>query len=76
MSSLAHHPSISYVRDENVALASVCEGKYDFGFFLNPTGVSDVSRVASELDKMPPKSTYFFPKLLTGLVINPLWQGR
>lgn len=70
--ALSHHPDIAYVRDEGEALALVREGHFQFAFFLNPTQVGQVSQVASAGDKMPPKSTYFFPKLLTGLVISPL----
>jgi uncharacterized protein (DUF1015 family) len=37
-----------------------------------PAGIKHVQEIASKLEKMPPKSTYFYPKLLTGLVFNPL----
>jgi uncharacterized protein (DUF1015 family) len=37
-----------------------------------PAGMSHVEAIASNLEKMPPKSTYFYPKLLSGLVLNPL----
>ena len=37
-----------------------------------PTGMEHVEAIASNLEKMPPKSTYFYPKLLSGLVLNPL----
>ena len=47
----------------------VRKGIYDGAFFLNPTGVKDVERVALSGERMPPKSTYFYPKLLTGMVI-------
>jgi len=40
---------------------------------LNPTRVRQVCDVADADDKMPQKSTYFYPKLITGLVMNPLW---
>ena len=39
---------------------------------LRPTPVEQVREVAAAGETMPPKSTYFFPKLLTGLVFNPL----
>ena len=41
-------------------------------FLMNPTLVSQVQRVADEGLVMPHKSTYFYPKVLTGLLINPL----
>ncbi len=47
-------------------------GEADAAFFLRPTPVAQVRAVADEGETMPPKSTYFFPKLLTGIVFNPL----
>jgi uncharacterized protein (DUF1015 family) len=43
---------------------------FSAAFFLNPTKVEDVEKAALSSIRMPPKSTYFYPKLLTGLVIN------
>jgi uncharacterized protein (DUF1015 family) len=43
----------------------------DAAFLLEPTPVRSISAVAREGDVMPQKSTYFYPKALTGLVINP-----
>jgi uncharacterized protein (DUF1015 family) len=40
---------------------------------LNPTPPAAIRDVALAGDRMPQKSTYFYPKLLTGLTINPLW---
>jgi uncharacterized protein (DUF1015 family) len=39
-------------------------------FFLNPTKIEQITAVALKGDKMPPKSTYFYPKVVSGLVIN------
>ncbi len=39
---------------------------------MNPPSIGDVERVSDSGVTMPEKSTYFFPKLLTGLVMNPL----
>jgi uncharacterized protein (DUF1015 family) len=44
----------------------------DLAFLLEPTPVADIIAVAADGDVMPQKSTYFYPKALTGLVINPL----
>jgi uncharacterized protein (DUF1015 family) len=44
----------------------------DLAFLLEPTPVADIMAVAADGDVMPQKSTYFYPKALTGLVINPL----
>jgi len=47
-------------------------GGVDAAFLLDPTPVGAITAVAADGDVMPQKSTYFFPKALTGLVINPL----
>ena len=62
----------SYEMDVSTARRMVDEGEYDAAFFLNPTRVSDVERVALKALRMPPKSTYFYPKVQTGFVINDL----
>jgi len=62
---------IEYEMDPKVVLKRLEEG-YDAAFFLRPTDVKEVEEVALECLRMPPKSTYFYPKLLTGFVINPL----
>ncbi|MFO0751957.1 MAG: DUF1015 domain-containing protein [Thermodesulfovibrionales bacterium] len=61
---------IAYEMDVKEAAGKVRRGDFDGVFFLNPTGVEDVERVALSHLRMPPKSTYFYPKLLTGMVIN------
>ena len=43
----------------------------DAAFLLEPTPVASIAAVAADGDVMPQKSTYFYPKALTGLVINP-----
>ena len=64
---------IGYEMDIAKALDLVNHGDYAAAFFLNPTRVEDVERSALSLMRMPPKSTYFYPKLLTGLVLNK-WE--
>ncbi len=61
---------IAYEMDVKETISMVKKGLYDAAFFLNSTKVEDVERVALSDVRMPPKSTYFYPKLLTGLVIN------
>jgi uncharacterized protein (DUF1015 family) len=61
---------IVYEMDVKKCIDLVKENKYNAAFFLNPTQVEDVERVALASLRMPPKSTYFYPKLLTGLVLN------
>jgi uncharacterized protein (DUF1015 family) len=47
-------------------------GDADAAFFMRSTPVEQVRAVAAAGETMPPKSTYFFPKVLTGLLFNPL----
>ncbi len=58
-----------YEMDVATVLQKVRNGPYHIAFFLTPTKVEDVRRVALAGQRMPPKSTYFYPKLLTGMVI-------
>lgn len=60
----------AYEMNPDEALKMIKSCLYDAAFFLNPTEVEDVERSALANVRMPPKSTYFFPKLLTGLIIN------
>ncbi|HTY54401.1 MAG TPA: DUF1015 family protein, partial [Candidatus Binataceae bacterium] len=64
--------NIEYTIDADAALAAVAGGQASGAFLLNPPSVNDVERVSDAGATMPEKSTYFFPKLLTGLVMNPL----
>ncbi len=54
------------------ALASVRKGAYQMVFFLNPTKIEQVKEVARNFLVMPRKSTYFYPKVITGLVFNKI----
>lgn len=69
---ISHFNGLFYARDTAEALAKVRSGEYDAAFLMRPTPISQVRDVAAEGENMPPKSTYFFPKLLTGLLFNPL----
>jgi uncharacterized protein (DUF1015 family) len=69
---IAHFNGLFYARDTAEALAMVTSGEYDAAFLMRPTPVQQVRDVAAAGENMPPKSTYFFPKLLTGLLFNPL----
>ncbi|MDI6801708.1 MAG: DUF1015 domain-containing protein [Thermodesulfovibrionales bacterium] len=61
---------IAYEMNIKEAIVRVQRGDFDAAFFLNPTEARDVEAVALSGLRMPPKSTYFYPKLLTGMVIN------
>jgi uncharacterized protein (DUF1015 family) len=63
---------IEYTVDARAALAQVREGKAAGAFLMNPPSITDVEKVSDSGATMPEKSTYFYPKLLTGLVMNPL----
>jgi uncharacterized protein (DUF1015 family) len=66
--------SLRYARDKKEALALVERGDYDVAFFMAPLPIGQVRAVAAAGENMPPKSTYFFPKVPTGLVFNPLTE--
>ena len=44
----------------------------DLACLVPPARMNHLESIASKLETMPPKSTYFYPKLLTGLVLNPI----
>ena len=69
---ISHLNGFGYARDTEQALGLIDSGAFDAAFILRPTPVAQVHEVASAGENMPPKSTYFFPKLLTGLLFNPL----
>jgi uncharacterized protein (DUF1015 family) len=64
--------SIRYTREESQALAEVSAGEAALAIFLNAPRVEQVQAVAIAGERMPQKSTFFFPKVLSGLVMNPL----
>ena len=59
-----------YESDMQKALTMVDSGAYEMAFLLNPTKMEHVKEVASDSLVMPRKSTYFYPKTITGLVFN------
>jgi uncharacterized protein (DUF1015 family) len=63
---------LGYAKGVDGALKALDEDSYQAAFILRPTPIEQVRAVAAAGETMPPKSTYFFPKLLTGLVFNPL----
>ena len=63
---------LAYTTDEEEALWWVAERRCQAAFFLNPTTFEQVAAVCERGETMPQKSTYFFPKLLTGLVFYRL----
>jgi uncharacterized protein (DUF1015 family) len=65
-------PSLAYTPDPRAALDAVRNGKAAAAVLLNPTKVAQVFAVADAGDVMPPKSTYFVPKVPAGLVLRAL----
>jgi uncharacterized protein (DUF1015 family) len=70
---ISHFNGLFYARDAGEALALVKAGDYDAALLVRPTPVAEVKDIAAAGENMPPKSTYFFPKLLTGLLFNRLY---
>jgi uncharacterized protein (DUF1015 family) len=69
---ISHFNGMFYARDTDEAVAMVRKGDYEAAFIMRPTPVRQVRELAAEGENMPPKSTFFYPKLLTGLLFNPL----
>ena len=70
--NMAKQINLRYTRDEKEAVESVRSGESTAAFLLNATSVEEIRAVAEAGDKMPQKSTYFYPKLKTGLVMNKM----
>ena len=71
--NMAKQINLTYTRLFDEAIESVKTGKAQCSFILNPTRVTEIRDVAAAGEKMPQKSTYFYPKLITGLVMNKLF---
>jgi len=61
---------VNYTRIFTEAIAAVDDGRYQCCFILSPTRIQDIKDVVDADEKMPQKSTYFYPKPTTGLVMN------
>lgn len=70
--NMANQVNLTYTRSSQEAMDSVSQGESCCCFLLNSTRVEEICDVASCGEKMPQKSTYFYPKLITGLVMNDL----
>ena len=69
---ISHLHGLGYSKDAQEAVNLLERREFDAAFFMRPTPVEQVREVAAAGENMPPKSTYFFPKVPTGLVFNPL----
>ena len=72
--NMANQKNLVYTRDAKEAFSAVDKGEANCAFLMNPTKVSEVAEVSVANEKMPQKSTYFYPKLITGLAMNPLFD--
>jgi uncharacterized protein (DUF1015 family) len=70
--AIDHLDGLGYARDHDHALGLVQSGEFDAAFFMAPTPIERVRAVAASGESMPPKSTYFYPKVPTGLLFNLL----
>jgi uncharacterized protein (DUF1015 family) len=65
-------PELEYVHLIDEVIEQLKSGQYPLAALVRPATVTDIRDVSLQGDRMPPKSTYFYPKLCSGLVINPL----
>ncbi len=70
--NMANQVNLTYTKTVDEAVREVDSGEYQCSFILNPTRVTEIRDVAAAGEKMPQKSTYFYPKMITGLVMNDL----
>ncbi|MDQ3434932.1 MAG: hypothetical protein M3481_09700, partial [Actinomycetota bacterium] len=69
---ISHLHGLTYSKSFDDALEAVESGRADAGFFMRATPVDQVREVAETGESMPPKSTYFYPKIPTGLIFSLL----
>jgi uncharacterized protein (DUF1015 family) len=63
---------LEYAKSVEAAVEMVADGIYDLAFIQRPVPIEQVKAVAETDENMPPKSTYFFPKVMTGFVFSPV----
>lgn len=73
--NMANQKNLTYTRSMEEALVSA-EGEADCCFIINPTRIEEIAAVATANEKMPQKSTYFYPKLITGMVMNKIKEVK
>ena len=64
--------TIRYSQDEEAVLQSLEKEEFQAAFILNPPKAQEILTIASGGEKMPQKSTYFYPKLISGLIVNKI----
>jgi uncharacterized protein (DUF1015 family) len=73
---LGNLPAVRYSPDPEEFIGEVDADPMKIAFFLNPVKISQIIDVALGGSKMPPKSTYFYPKVLSGLLVNKLEEDK
>jgi len=68
----SHQQYVTYTVYIQEAMERVDQGEFDLAFFMNPTPIDQVRNLAEKGIRLPQKATFFYPKLLSGLVINTL----
>ena len=68
--NMKNQKNLTYTRVLAEAIEETKKGNFQCSFILNATKVSEIRDIALNNEKMPQKSTYFYPKLITGLVMN------
>ncbi|MCR4289929.1 MAG: DUF1015 domain-containing protein [Candidatus Scalindua sp.] len=74
--NISKSESVKYIQDVDDSVTSVNAGEYQIAFFLNPTKIGQIKDIATKRHKMPPKATYFYPKLMTGMVVRHISSGH
>ncbi len=69
---ISHFNGLGYSRSDAEALALIESGEFDAAFFLSGAPIEQIQAIAAAGVNMPPKSTFFTPKVPTGLLFNPL----
>ena len=70
--NMANQINLTYTKFFEEAILGVDKGQFQCAFILNPTRVTEIRDVAAAGEKMPQKSTYFYPKMITGMVMNDI----
>ncbi|TLU53085.1 MAG: DUF1015 domain-containing protein [Chlorobium sp.] len=70
--AMAKQTNLLYVKDDRDVFDAVSSGRAQVGFVVKPTTVEQVLAVSETGEVMPQKSTFFYPKIMTGLIFNPL----
>ena len=71
-SDIKNQTYLCYTEDTKKAVNGVKDGNFQCSFMLNPVKIEEIKAISAMQEKLPQKSTYFYPKIKTGLVMNKL----